>query len=145
MADASIIDIGGVQWNIKDKQARNDIETIKQLLTVEILPKIDLTLNDGYSAITPEIRQIQKYGKLYMGLLFIDNLSGQNIGTNEIVNISQINISLKQTTYAVGIDYLSSKPIRASISRTGIISFQETAGITDGDNRLRVPITWIEA
>ena len=28
MADASIIDIGGTQWNIKDKQARNRIEEV---------------------------------------------------------------------------------------------------------------------
>lgn len=29
MADASIIDIGGVQWNVKDKEARNEIANLK--------------------------------------------------------------------------------------------------------------------
>lgn len=30
MADASIIDIGGVQWNIKDKEARDRITTLEE-------------------------------------------------------------------------------------------------------------------
>lgn len=30
MADVSIIDIGGVQWNVKDKDARNDITKLKE-------------------------------------------------------------------------------------------------------------------
>lgn len=145
MADASIIDIGGTQWNVKDTQARNDIEAIKQLFTTETIQRIDLTLNNGYSAVTPEIRQIQKYGKLYMGLLFVDNLSGYNIGTNDIANFAKANISLLQTTFAIGIDYSTSKPVRASISKTGIISLQESTGVIDGDNRIRVPIIWIEA
>ena len=48
MADVSIIDIGGTQWSVKDKQARTDIEAIKQLFTTETIPNIDLTLSDGY-------------------------------------------------------------------------------------------------
>lgn len=144
MADASIIDIGGTQWNVKDKQARNDIETIKQLMTPEEMPKIEITLINGYSATEKEIRNVQKYGKLYMGLLFIDNLSGANIGTNDIASFGKANISLITGTYAVGIDYLSSKPIRSSITKTGVLAMQESAGVTDGNNRLRIPIIWIE-
>lgn len=30
MADASIIDIGGVQWNVKDKEARDRITTLEK-------------------------------------------------------------------------------------------------------------------
>lgn len=138
------LDIDGNQWEIRDTKARNDIATIKQLFTVETIQTIDLTLNAGYSATMKEIRQIQKYGKLYIGLLIMDNLSGENIGTNDTADISKINMSLNQTVYAMGIDYLSSKPVRASISRQGIISLQETAGVTDGNNRLRIPIIWIE-
>ena len=145
MADASIIDIGGTQWNVKDKQARNDIETIKQLMTPEEMPKIEITLNDGYTATEKEIRNIQKYGKLYMGLLFIDNLSGENIGTNEIANFGKANINLITGTYAVGIEYLSSIPVRSSITRAGVLALQESKGVTDGNNRLRIPVIWIEA
>lgn len=144
MADASIIDIGGTQWNVKDKEARNGIEAIKQLMTPKEMPKIEITLNNGYSATEKEIRNVQKYGKLYMGLLFIDNLSGKNIGTNEIANFGKANISLITGTYAMGIEYLNSMPVRSSITRTGVLALQESAGITDGNNRLRFPIIWIE-
>ena len=144
MADASIIDIGGTQWNIKDKEARNDIAAIKQLMTMELLPNIEITLNDGYSATTKEIRSVQRYGKLYMGLMFIDNLSGANIGTNDVARFGKANISLVTNTYAMGIEYLSSKPVRSSISKIGALALQESQGVTNGDNRLRFPIIWIE-
>ena len=144
MADASIIDIGGTQWNVKDTQARNDIEAIKQSMTPEELPKIEITLNDGYSAATKEIRNVQRYGKLYMGLLFIDNLSGTNIGTNDVANFGQTNLSLKVETYAMGIEYFSSKPVRSSITRNGVLTLQESVGVTNGDNRIRIPVIWIE-
>ena len=145
MADASIIDIGGTQWNVKDNQARDDIKTIKQSMTVETIPTIEITLNNGYSAAIKKIDHVQRYGKLYMGLIFIDNLSGKNIGTNEIASFGVVNVSLNIGVYTMGIEYFSSKPIRASISKNGIIALQESAGITNGDNRIRVPITWIEA
>lgn len=144
MADASIIDIGGTQWNVKDREARNNIEAIKQLMTPEEMPKIEITLNDGYTATIKELRNVQRYGKLYMGLLFIDNLSGQNIGTNEMAEFGKVNINLKVATYAVGIEYFSSMPVRSSITRAGVLALQESKGITDGDNRLRIPVIWIE-
>ena len=143
MADASIIDIGGTQWNIKDKQARNDIEAIKQSMTVESIPKIEITLNNGYSAIIKEISNVQRYGKLYMGLMFIDDLSGENIGTNDVASFGKANISLNAGVYSMGIEYFSSMPIRASIDRNGNLALQESKGVTNGDNRLRIPIIWI--
>lgn len=144
MANASIIDIGGTQWSVKDKQARNDIEAIKQLMTPKVMPKIEITLDNGYSATVKEIRHVQKYGKLYMGLLFIDNLSGEKIGTNDELYFGTANIKLIEITYAVGIEYISSMPVRSSIHKNGAIALQESAGITNGNNRLRIPIIWIE-
>lgn len=145
MADASIIDIGGTQWNIKDKQARNDIEAIKQLMTPEVMPDIEITLNNGYSAVKKSVTTIQKYGKLYMGLLFLDDLSGENIGTNEVANFGKINISLNRGVYSMGIEYFSSMPVRSSIGKTGNLALQESKGITNGNNHIRIPIIWIEA
>ena len=145
MEVANILDIDGSQWEIQDVEARNDIAAIKQLFTVEKVQDINLTLNAGYSALESNIRDIQKYGKLYMGLLYIDNLAGQGIGTTITTNISKINISLKQNVYAIGIEYLSSKPVRVAIGSNGVISISESPGVTNGNNCFRVPITWIEA
>lgn len=144
MADASEIDIGGVRWNVKDKDARNKIATIEDFLTPKEIPNIEITLNNGYSATEQRIEYVQKYGKLYMGLLYINNLSGKNIGTTEIANFGKANISLNKGVFAVGIEYSSSLIVRAAIGKTGIISLQESKGITPGKNYLRIPITWIE-
>lgn len=144
MEVVNTLDIDGTQWEIKDQTARNDIEAIKQSMTVETLPAIEITLNNGYSATIKNITNVQRYGKLYMGLLFIDNLSGKNIGTNEIAEFGKVNISLAVGTYAMGIEYFSSMPVRSSINRTGVLALQESKGIVDGDNRLRIPVIWIE-
>ena len=145
MEVVNTLDIDGSQWELQDVKARNDIAEIKQLFTVEKVQDINLTLNTGYSASESNIREIQKYGKLYMGLLYIDNLAGQGIGTTITSYISKINISLKQNVYAIGIEYLSSKPVRVAISSNGLISISESPGVTNGTNCFRVPITWIEA
>lgn len=144
MEVVNTLDIDGTQWEIQDVKARNDIETIKQSMTPKEMPKIEITLNNGYSATIKEIRDVQKYGKLYMGLLFIDNLSGKNIGTIDIANFGKANINLIADTYAIGIEYLSSSPVRSSITKTGVFQLQESVGVTDGNNHLRIPIIWIE-
>ena len=145
MADASIIDIGGTQWNVKDKQARNDIETINQLLTVESLQSITITINNGYSASVAAIWDVQKYGKLYMGLIVIDNLNGNNIGTNNTALFGKINVNMKTNAHAMGIEFLTSTLVRISIDKTGQLSMMESLGAKNGNNRFRIPITWIES
>lgn len=42
MADASIIDIGGVQWNVKDKEARERVATLEKKTSANF----DYTLNE---------------------------------------------------------------------------------------------------
>ena len=42
MADASIIDIGGVQWNVKDKDARDRITTLEEKTSANF----DYSLNE---------------------------------------------------------------------------------------------------
>lgn len=145
MEVANTLDIDGNQWEIRDTKARDDIATIKQSMTVERMQNIKITLNNGYSAVLASIVDIQKYGKLYMGLLYIDNLSGENIGTNNTAEIGTVNINLKVTAYAVGIEYIKTVPTRFLISPDGHIAVLESAGMTSGNNRIRIPITWIEA
>lgn len=139
------LDIDGTQWEIQDAEARNKIAVIEDFLTAKEMPNISITLNNGYSVSTKSIDYVQKYGKLYMGLLFINDLEGTYIGTNDIAAFGKVNISLNQRVDAIGIEYLNSKPVRISIEKNGDINMQESAGITPGKNCIRVPITWIEA
>ena len=144
MEVVNTLDIDGTQWELQDVKARSDIEAIKQLMTPKVIPNIGITLNNGYSATEKYIAYVQKYGKLYMGLLFIDNLSGDMIGTNNEVFFGKVNVSLNTRADAIGIEYFSSKPVRVSIDKSGNVHMQESAGITNGNNRIRIPITWIE-
>ena len=145
MEIANILDIDGTQWEIQDAEARNKITVIEDFLTAKEMPDISITLNNGYSVSTKSINYVQKYGKLYTGLLFIDDLEGNYIGTNNIAAFGKVNISLNQRVDAIGIEYLNSKPVRISIEKNGDINMQESAGITPGKNRIRIPITWLEA
>lgn len=145
MEVAHTLDIGGSQWELKDVVARNNIEAIKQLMTPEVMSSIEITLNNGYSAVKKIITNVQKYGKLCMGLLYIDHLSGENIGTNEVANFGKANMSLNASVYSMGIEYFSSMPVRLSIDKTGNLALQESKGVTNGDNHIRIPIIWIEA
>lgn len=145
MEIANILDIDGTQWEIQDAEARNKITVIEDFLTAKEMPDISITLNNGYSVSTKSINYVQKYGKLYTGLLFIDDLEGNYIGTNNIAAFGKVNISLNQRVDAIGIEYLNSKPVRLSIEKNGDINMQESAGITPGKNRIRIPITWLEA
>lgn len=145
MEVVNTLDIDGSQWEIQDVEARNKITTIEDFLTTKVMPNITITLNNGYSASKKEISYVQKYGKIYIGLLFIDNLAGKDIGTNNVAYFGKVNISLNKSVFAVGIDYLSSFPVRVSITENGTLSFMESKGVTSGNNHLRIPITWIEA
>lgn len=144
MEVVNTLDIDGTQWNIQDSEARNDIATIKQSMTVETMPKIEITLNNGYTAAIKEISSVQRYGKLYMGLIFIDDLSGENVGTNDVATFGKVNISLNIGVFAIGLEYFSSSPVRVFLGKNGDLSLQESAGVTSGNNRLRIPVIWIE-
>ena len=139
------LDIDGTQWKVQDTEARNKIAVIEDFLTAKKMPDINIKLNNGYNAREKFIGYVQKYGKLYMGLLYINNLSGNGIGTNTETYIGNVDISLNNRADAVGIEYISSKPVHVSISKTGNVHMQESAGITNGNNCIRIPITWIEA
>ena len=145
MEVVNTLDIDGTQWEIQDAEARNKLAVIEDFLTAKEMPSINIKFNNGYHAKESLINFVQKYGKLYMGLLYIDNLSGNGIGTNDETYFGNVDISLNTRVDAVGIEYLSSKPVRVSIDKNGSVHMQESAGITNGDNRIRIPITWIEA
>ena len=145
MADASIIDIGGVQWNVKDKEARNGIEDINTQLTPQILSNIPISIKSGYSAKKAEIRNVMKYGKLYSGLVWIENIRGSNIGSNSPSHIGKISNTPFVVTNAIGINYYSGSICRFEIDTVGNFTIQESPNTDNGSNTLTGQIYWIEA
>ena len=79
MADASIIDIGGTQWNIKDKEARNNIIKLEEKTTIKITNKINKT---GFKMNVVEINN-EKFIQLHFNFFPCSGTDGEIIGTFE--------------------------------------------------------------
>ena len=144
MAEVAKIDIDGIQWDIKDQVARDKITEIEQLLKTEVINNIPINLNSGNSANEARITSIQKFGKMYMGLIVIENINASNVGTLNRVNVGTININVLNSTYTLGFDYKSGKTVRIRINPDKSITFEESSGVSNGNNGIRAPITWIE-
>ena len=144
MAEVAKIDIDGVQWDIKDQNARNRIAEIEQLLKTETLGDIQINLNSGNSAIEARITSIQKCGKIYIGLIIIENLIANNIGTLNSVNIGTVNINVLNNVYSLGFDYHSGKTVRIRVTPDKNFTIEESSGVANGKNGIRAQITWIE-
>ena len=144
MADAKIIDIDNVQWNMKDQEARNKIAEIERLLKTETVGDIPINLNSGNSANEARITSIQKYGNIYIGSIIIENLIANNIGTLNRTNVGTVNINVLNNTYSLGFDYHSGKTVRIRVSPEKNFSIEESDGVSNGINGIRAQITWIE-
>lgn len=77
MADASIIDIGGVQWNVKDKEARDKIAILEEKTSA----------NFEYSTEEKEIGKWLDNEKLYRLII-----QGQATDNKITINLSKLNI-----------------------------------------------------
>ncbi len=144
MADVKIVDIDGSQWNMKDQEARNKIAELEQLLKTEIVDNIPIVLNSGNSATEARITSIQKFGKMYVGLIIIEDINADNVGTISRVNVGTVNINVLNSTYSLGFDYKSGKTVRIRVNPDKNITIEESSGIQKGNNGIRAPITWIE-
>ena len=144
MADVKIVDIDGSQWNMKDQEVRNKIAEIEQSLKTEIVNDVPIVLNSGNSASEARITSIQKCGKIYMGLIIIENLIANNIGTLNRVNVGTVNVNVLNNVFSIGFDYHSGKNVRIRISPEKIFSIEESDGVSSGRNGIRAQITWIE-
>lgn len=64
----------------------------------------------------------------------IDNINATNIGTVSTVPIATCNLRPKQNTYAIGMDYVSGRPVRIEITTNGDIYINESLGVSSGNN-----------
>ena len=144
MADVKIVDIDGSQWNMKDQETRNRIAEIEQLLKTEVVGNIPINLNSGNNADEARITSIQKFGKMFVGLIIIENINANNVGTLNRVNVGTVNISVLDNTYSLGFDYKSGKTVRIRVGPDKNITIEESSEVLNGNNGIRAPITWIE-
>lgn len=144
MEKASIIDIQGVQWAIKDQEATDNINAIKEQLTPKKLNRISIEMNEGYSVTSAFITNIVQFGRIHIGNIFIDNISGNNIGTTNEAKFGIVPLKPFDIVHSICIDYETGKIARIGIQENGDISFLESLGVPNGYNKIRGQIVWIE-
>lgn len=144
MEKASIIDIQGVQWAIKDQEATDNINAIKDRLTPKKLNGMSIEMNEGYSANTALILNVVQFGRIHIGNIFIDNISGNNIGTTNEAKFGIVPFKPFDIIHALCLEYETGKVARIGIQENGDISFLESLGVPNGNNKIRGQIIWIE-
>ena len=134
MADASIIDIGGTQWNVKDKEARDRITTIEDILTVKDLPDLTINRNPSYSWTSLKLYNHYSFGKIHFVYIRLQNVSGSSIGTTNSAIIGLLNIKpVKETSFML-FDYVNGKSIRCYLDAEGYFNIGESNGVSSGNN-----------
>lgn len=134
MADAKIVNIKGVQWDLKDEMARNRIAELEKELSGESLDDIEINLNSGYTVLNASLVQHYKIGKIHFTKVEIRNISGENIGTERTAKIGSINLVPRKETNFLLYDYRNEKILRCYVDRDSSIRIGESNGVVQGDN-----------
>lgn len=134
MADASIIDIGGTQWNVKDKEARDRITTIEDILTVKDLPNLIINRNPDYSWSSLEIYNHYSFGKIHFIYIRLQNVRGSDIGSTYSARIGLLNIKPKKETSFMMFDYVNGRTMRCYLDVEGYFTIGESNGVSSGNN-----------
>ena len=144
MADVSKIDIDGVQWELKDQNARDRITALEESLIPQDLADVEITMNEGYTSELAVLRSHYKIGKIHFAIMHINNIKGKDIGTSVTANIGHINIKPKKSTSCLLNDYRNNVVIRSSISNDGTITIDESVGLEQGNNTCLGELIFVE-
>lgn len=134
MADISKIDIDGVQWNIKDQDARNRIVTLEENASVQDIVTEYIDLKQGYTAQLAIADFHYKVGKIHFINMRLQNIKGTYIGTSSTANIGLLNIRPKKMTTFLLYDYINKAILRCYIDKDGSICLGESLGVAQGNN-----------
>lgn len=134
MADASIIDIGGVQWNVKDREARDKITVIEDLLTTKKLPNPTITRSSGTSWTAFNIQSHYSFGKIHFIYIRLQNVNNDSIGTTSSVSICKFDIKPISDTSFMLFDYINGRTMRCYFQTNGEFIIGESNGVSPGNN-----------
>ncbi len=134
MTKVKIIDIDGVQWEMKDQMARNEITTLKENNTTKDLQDINITLKEGYEAQEVSISQHYSYGKVHFALIKLLNIKGNYLGTSTTAFIASLDIYPKKRTTFLMRDFKNKTILRCFIEPDGTLAIGESNGLVSGDN-----------
>ncbi len=134
MTEVKIIDIDGVQWEMKDQTARDKIANLEENNTTKDLPDITINLESGYEAESVEAINHYSYGKIHFAIIHIVNIKGINIGTDKTAYIASLNIYPKKVTTFLMYDYKNNTVSRGYLFLDGKIALAESIGVAQGNN-----------
>ena len=134
MALVKIVDIDGVQWEMKDQTARNKIANLEENNITQDLPDINITLKEGYEAQEMSISQHYSYGKIHFATIRLKNIKGENLGTHLTAIMASLNMYPKKTTSFLINDYKNRAILRCIINPDGTLEIGESTGLIPGDN-----------
>lgn len=144
MADAKIVDIKGVQWELKDQNARDRISVLENIVKISDLNDLELSTKNGYTASIKLIHNQYAFGKIHFAQIRIDNVAGENIGTSTTAFAFTSDIKPKKQTTFLMYDYVSSKILRCQVDPSGEIEIGESVGVTPGNNSCYGEVIWAE-
>lgn len=145
MALVKIVDIDGVQWEMKDQTARDKITNLEENNTTKDLQDITVNLEKGFEAESITISHHYSYGKIHFAIINIINIKGPNIGTNETSYIASLNMYAKKSTTFLMYDYKNNAIARGYIFADGKIALGESIGVVQGSNIIYGEIIFAES
>lgn len=144
MALVKIVDIDGVQWEMKDQTARNKIANLEENNTTKDLPDETINLEKGFEAESITVAQSYSYGKIHFAIINIVNIKGPNIGTDQTAYIATSNMRPKKPTMFLMYDYKNNAIARGYIFLDGKIALGESIGVVQGSNIIYGEIIFAE-
>ena len=117
-----------------------DVEDIKVVLNY--VEDFQLSWASGYSGTYNLDVENFRSGNLVFIHLALSNVSGGLIGTFATNVIGVTNLRPLQSVRNIGIDYISGRPVRCTLMTDGTLSIDESVGVTQGDNNIRVTIAF---
>lgn len=125
-------------------EVQGDVESLSEsALTPKLLANIQIALASGYSADSAVIQNLTQVGRVITGTISIYGLAGPNVGTSSTIVIGTCSLRPLATTFAIGMDYLSSTIVRGSIGIEGNVILNETTNMPTPNNKIEVPFTII--
>lgn len=145
MEVVNTLDIDGTQWEITDTKAREDIANLKLNQENIELGRIELPLKQPYTATDIKLLGVCRMGKLIFGCIRITNLTGENVGTNSVLQIADFPFDITAYTECIAVDMNTNNAYRMQIFTDKHMTIVSTPNLINGSNELTANFICFEA
>lgn len=129
--------------NLKTTIKTDVVSAINEVLTTKALSNVILTPVQGVTATNLSLVNISRSDNVVTGLIYIDNISGPNMGTSTRQPVSRSSLIPAKTSFFIGYDFISSITVWLQWTDNGDIEIAVSPNVTKGNNAIRIPFTII--